>query len=164
MSILEVREFAKSKHRDQKYGDKPYISHLDSVVRVLENFGYGDNYYLVAAAYLHDVLEDTDTTFEELAKIDRFVAEIVLAVTDEPGENRKERKAKTYPKIKGNTFATIIKLADRIANVSNAINVNDKPGMFEMYKKEHAAFVKGIKGDQGFPGDLFNYLDGLMQK
>src|SRR3990172_8731370 len=58
------------------------------------------------------------------------------------GTNRTERKAKTLPKIKSNLDAIPIKLADRIANVRNAIKHNHS--MIDAYVREHAEFKKQL--------------------
>jgi len=60
-----AREFAIQKHGDQKYGDQPYVVHLDHVHEVLSRYYPGIMQAYRDAAYLHDVLEDTETTVEE---------------------------------------------------------------------------------------------------
>ena len=120
------------------YGRRPYTHHLTKVVEVLERHGI-NNPYLIAAGWLHDVIEDTDASYNDVKKAtNEVVAELVFAVTDELGRNRKERAAKTYPKIAGNIGATVLKLADRIANIENG---NVEGGhQFQMYRKEYRHF------------------------
>jgi (p)ppGpp synthase/HD superfamily hydrolase len=138
---LLVAEMA---HANQKYDIYPYIYHIKQVVGIAEELGF-DKSILVASA-LHDTLEDTDMSFNDIKRaFGEEVAEIVFAVTDELGRNRKERKSKTYPKIKANWKATVVKICDRIANMSHSKDYNTK--MFEMYKKEHQDFCDAIKSD-----------------
>jgi (p)ppGpp synthase/HD superfamily hydrolase len=92
----EARSFAIASHAEQKYGDHPYSFHLDEVAALAAPFGEE----AVVIAYLHDTVEDTGATIEEIE--DRFgtaIAACVSLLTDEPGANRKERKAKTYAKL-----------------------------------------------------------------
>lgn len=93
MPSLETRAavFAAEKHRNQKYGNRPYFNHLEQVVTTLERFRIS-NPHLLAAGFLHDVIEDTDASYNDVKKVtNTVVAELVYAVTDELGRNRKER-------------------------------------------------------------------------
>ena len=73
---------------------------------------------------------------------DPWVAEIVYAVTDELGRNRKERKEKTYPRIAANKDAIAVKLCDRIANVQESSKTNHR--LYKMYQKEQADFKAAL--------------------
>lgn len=135
-------DYAKLKHKGQKYGSHDYDYHLRKVYDIVTHY-YSDE-KLSIAAILHDVLEDTDTTFDYL--VNRFgcdVACLVYAVTDEPGNNRKERKEKTYPKIKSNPYAIVIKIADRLANVRES-KINN-PELFLMYEREYPEFRNHLR-------------------
>jgi (p)ppGpp synthase/HD superfamily hydrolase len=164
----KAKLFALKAHGDQKYGELPYEKHLQDVVDALkEHIPLGDYYpdseeYLVSAAWLHDVIEDTDTTFRQVfEEFGRYVARLVFACTDEPGKNRRERHERTYPKlIAAGREAIAIKLADRIANVRHAVAFNH--GMLKMYQKEYADFKAALH----LPGELkemWATLDVLMQ-
>lgn len=142
MNLIEkAREFAIKKHANQLYGNDPYIVHLDDVYEIYnELYPNMTSDILGPACYLHDVLEDTDCTFEEIWKEFGWeVAQLVFLVTDESGTNRHERKQKTYPKIVSTYRSMLLKLFDRIANFSAAKKNN--PKLFEMYQKEHAEFI-----------------------
>ncbi len=145
MPSLETRAavFAAQKHYHQRYGNRPYFHHLTKVVEVLERFGI-DNPHLLAAGWLHDVIEDTDASYNDVKKAtNKVVAELVFAVTDELGRNRKERARKTYPKIVATPGAVALKLADRIANVENG-NV-EGGSQFQMYQKEYPHFREAMQ-------------------
>jgi len=142
ITLEKVQTFAENAHKDQKYGNYPYLKHLQDVYDVLISFKIIDN-DLLYAAWLHDILEDTNIKYEDLAKtFTTEIADLVYAVSNEKGENRKERFIKTYPKIKKNLKATILKLADRIANVKES-KLNN-PDLLKMYKKEFTSFKEEI--------------------
>ena len=125
--ILKAAQFAAEKHRDQRRKDKhasPYIIHPISVALEIAQIGGVDDPEILAAALLHDTLEDTDTKPEKLeAKFGKKVCEYVLDVTDDktlPKDERKRRQIEHAKKIsKG---AALIKLGDKISNVTDVIN------------------------------------------
>lgn len=137
--IKKAMAYAQKAHNVQVYGEcYPYFKHLENVYNVLLQFEIYDNDMLIAA-WLHDCIEDTNTSYNDLKKefgVD--VAEIVYCVTDELGRNRIERKEKTYPKIRSNPKSVILKIADRIANVQ--FSIEQKSDHFKMYQNEHNNF------------------------
>lgn len=155
----EAQKFAIQSHGDQKYGEHPYEVHLQHVYRVLEQEGYAENEILAMAVWLHDVVEDTHVTINEIeSKFGFEVRNIVERVTDEQGESRRERKLKTYPKIKGHDGATIVKLCDRIANVEASKFV---PHKLNMYFSEYAEFKYHLFVP-GISNILWKRLDSLL--
>lgn len=161
MDDLEKKAFSLAEvfHQHQKYGNEPYTKHLKDVVSVLKSFGINDP-YLLAAAWLHDAVEDTRLTIETVQQeFGDDVANLVYAVTTEPDRNRKERNAKTYPKIKAIKEAVYLKLADRIANVQASII--SSPQKFEMYQKEFSDFKKALK-QVGVADQMWFLLEDLI--
>lgn len=161
-----ARDYAIKAHGFQTYGGFPYIKHLEDVSQVLIRFGYTEDtpigYLLQPASFLHDCLEDCGKTKEELVSLfGEKIANIVECVSDESGENRKERKAKTYAKTASNQNAVILKLADRIANVENSLSITKKK-FFEMYKKEHPDFRQYLYSP-GVSDRMWAHLDGLLK-
>ncbi|MBB5635191.1 (p)ppGpp synthase/HD superfamily hydrolase [Pedobacter cryoconitis] len=164
----EARVFAVKSHGDQKYGVSPYEIHLGNVVSVLMKFNIDlsttYNLNLLIAAWLHDVLEDTEITKTELEeKFGAVVAEIVDTLSDDKGASRAERKASFYKKIARNEQAIIVKLADRISNVEfSIIHGNDKK--YAMYKVEQVkleeVLVPVLKSKPGL--ELLTYLRKLF--
>lgn len=174
--ILNARRFAHKYHGDQKYSQEfPYTMHLQATESVLLRFGITDP-ELRAAAWLHDVLEDTTATYENVALFfgDR-IADIVSAVTEPKGGNRKWRHEQTYPRIRESADAVIVKLADRIANVEASGN------KFYMYVKEYPEFKNQLWHQTQkypecyYPNDecdkcletiyaMWTYLDSLMME
>jgi (p)ppGpp synthase/HD superfamily hydrolase len=96
MSIADAaKEFAIAKHGTQKYGEHPYSYHL-ALSQVLAEFRYAGDEAIAAAGWLHDILEDTPATYEMLvSEFGKETADIVWAVTSEPGQNRVDRFRKT---------------------------------------------------------------------
>jgi (p)ppGpp synthase/HD superfamily hydrolase len=162
-----AREFALCAHGEQRYGAAlqdggeallPYSVHLDNVAEIA--YAFGLSVTVEAAAYLHDVLEDTRVTREQLvAEFGAEIAALVEAVTDKPGVNRAARHAATYPTLKLNAEAVALKLCDRIANAQAAFQNN--PGLFKMYRKEHAAFGAALR-TEGQWELIWEYLDNLI--
>lgn len=138
--VTRAKYYAELAHAGQIYNEEvPYSVHLGQVVEVLKRFGVADD-DIYCAAWLHDSIEDTRVSYNDIK--DRFgenVAELVYAVTNERGRNRKERNEKTYPKIyAAGDDAIILKLADRIANVEYGLS--DGTGKSDMYRKEFKDF------------------------
>jgi (p)ppGpp synthase/HD superfamily hydrolase len=160
MNIADAaKEFAIAQHGAQKYGEHPYSYHLAQVSQVLAEFGYAGDEAIAAAGWLHDTLEDTPTTYEMLAsEFGKETADIVWAVTTEPGENRVDRFRKTALKIQSNKKALAVKLADRIANTEASFQSN--PKLYKMYAKEFPLFKELLYNPQDvqlFP--LWNRLE-----
>lgn len=132
---------AEKGHANQTYDIYPYIYHIRQVTRIAEELGYDES--IILGAILHDILEDTDISYNDIKKaFGEEVAEIVYAVTDELGRNRLERKSNTYPKIVDNWKATVVKICDRVANIEHSKQYNQK--LYGMYLKEHDDFCMNL--------------------
>jgi guanosine-3',5'-bis(diphosphate) 3'-pyrophosphohydrolase len=120
--VVKALHFASIKHRDQrrKDGDQsPYINHPIALVHVLAyEAGIGDSAVLAAAA-LHDTVEDTATSLDELER--EFGVEIrglVAEVTDDKSLPKAERKAlQIEHAAHASPKARQVKLADKICNI-----------------------------------------------
>ena len=120
--ILAASAFAAHKHRDQrrKGADaSPYINHPIAVANVLANEGGITDNTVLAAALLHDTIEDTDTTEEErLTQFGPDIAAIVVEVTDDkslPKQDRKRLQIEHAATLSAQ--AKLVKLADKTCNV-----------------------------------------------
>ena len=128
-------------HAGQLYDIYPYMYHIRQVWKISVELGYDETTQIICI--LHDTMEDGDLSYNDILKaFGRDVAEGVFAVTDELGRNRKERKEKTYPKIKAYWKAAAAKVCDRIANVTQSKAY--QPGLFAMYVKENKVFYNNI--------------------
>lgn len=160
---MKARAFAIKAHGNQKYGNRPYIYHLEAVVNILEK--YSEEAKVIG--YLHDVVEDTKVTLTEIEKIfGNFIAACINILSDEPGENRKERKIKTYEKMSKvtgkETLALIVKAADRLANVEECIK-NKQHTLLKMYKKEHKDFYDAVYRKE-LCEDIWTELNTIIKK
>jgi guanosine-3',5'-bis(diphosphate) 3'-pyrophosphohydrolase len=120
--FIRALQFAARKHRDQRRKDvesSPYINHPIVVASILAVEAGIEDTELLCAALLHDTVEDTDTTEQEL--IDAFgekIASIVMAVSDDKSLEKEDRKrlqiehARYLP-----PAASLVKVADKIANL-----------------------------------------------
>lgn len=145
--------FAFKAHAEQKrkYNGLPYISHPAEVVRLLEQVP-GVTEEMIAAGWLHDVVEDCNVTLETIeSEFGSVVASYVEGMTDvskpEDG-NRKERKLKDLQHISVQCAEVkTIKLADLISN-SNSILFEDDPeakAFAKLYIKEKMALMEVLK-------------------
>lgn len=163
MSIESAKEFAAKAHGNQLYGDKPYLYHLEKVASHLQ--GYGEEAQIIA--YLHDVVEDTDVTVEQVkAKFGERVAACVSLLTDESGANRKERKAKTYKKMKAvaassiESLGLVVKVADRLANFEECVLTANEE-MMTVYLQELPHFRDAVYRE-GLCDDLWLKIDAIV--
>ncbi len=124
--LLNVIHFSAFKHRDQRRKDQPlspYINHPLEVARLLWEVGGVRDEATLAAAILHDTIEDTDTTSDEIRQaFGEEVLNLVLEVTDDkslPKMRRKRLQIEHAPRI--SFKAKLIKLADKISNVNDLL-------------------------------------------
>lgn len=154
---MNAREYAIQHPKDQLYGGKPYSYHLDMVAGYVES--YGAEY--ITAAYLHDVVEDTDVTLEDIEQIFGVdIKEALYYLTDEPGTNRKDRKKLTNQKFStcNNNVALVVKAADRLGNMSTA-----QGSLLAMYMREYADFRASVYRP-GLCDELWLELDTLASR
>lgn len=160
--VAAARAFAVVAHGDQRYGRgadaRPYVTHLDEVAGVLRELAATPGDIELAAAYLHDVIEDTGTTAAAIetafARFGAEVAALLSAIagfcTDAPGANRKQRKSATYARMRRDVgtappwiaSAVRVKLADRIANLRACHR--EQSSLLEMYRRESASFHEAL--------------------
>lgn len=121
--IATAQMYATKQHAGQTRDDgvTPYAEHLRKVAEVLSCVT--DDEHLIAAAWLHDTLEDTPVTYTELELIfGQRIANIVLEVTKDPPVQGKPRTfSRLYSK-----DAIMLKFADRLANISEMESWNEK--------------------------------------
>lgn len=142
--VARARQFAVDWHGVQRYGDAPYVVHLDAVVAILAPYGK----LAQIVGYLHDLREDTAVTRELIeAHFGAQVAACVELISDLEGETRAERKAISNAKMAAAGpdlyLALIVKVADRLANA--IANLEEQVlHLFEMYRGEYPAFRAAV--------------------
>ncbi len=120
--LLRAMTFAAEKHKNQSRknaGGTPYINHPLAVAELLAREGGVVDISVLVAAVLHDTIEDTETTSDELKNLfGPEVAEVVAEVTDDKSRPKAERKRlQVEHAARLSTRAKLVKLADKICNV-----------------------------------------------
>lgn len=151
--ILKATEFAARKHRDQRRKDdsaSPYINHPIALASILSVEGSVTDEIVLAAALLHDTIEDTETTDSELVEIfGNEVAKVVLEVTDDKSLPKAERKRlQVEHAAKISYRARLVKLADKIANIRDVADSPPKDWSLER-RQEYFDWAKKVVDQLG---------------
>jgi (p)ppGpp synthase/HD superfamily hydrolase len=143
---MNALKYAEDKHKGQtrKFGGTPYVEHPKNVARLAKKNGFP--VHIVKAAYLHDTLEDTDATYEDIHELfGEVVANLVLELTN--NEDDIKTMGKTLYMInklsKLSTDALSIKLLDRLDNVSDFETAGEK--FVIKYSKATIDIIAGIR-------------------
>ncbi len=143
------------------YDQNPYAVHLGIVISYAQKYIHllpqSLQEDVISACWLHDTIEDCRLTYKDLEKeTNTNVAEIVYAVTNEKGKDRKERaNAKYYEGIRNTAGAIFVKLCDRLANVKYSKDTNSR--MLDVYKNEYHEFINAL-----FPHNLSNDTEKML--
>jgi len=164
----KAKAYASERHAavNQMYDEHPYAYHLQMVANAAEQFL--DAYHpeqqqvILAACWCHDLIEDALETYHDVkAVVGEEVAEVVYALTNEKGRNRAARaNEKYYAGIRATPFATLVKLCDRIANLTQSKNRGGR--MLAVYRKELPAFREHLY-QEGELEAVWKYLDEILQ-
>ncbi|MEO8927282.1 MAG: HD domain-containing protein [Caulobacteraceae bacterium] len=127
VNLTRAYNFAAARHACQKrkgHAGEPYINHLTEVAQLVAEATGGSDVGLMIAAILHDTVEDTPTTTEELtALFGPRVASLVAEVTDDKSLDKAERKRLQIEHAgHGSSGAKIIKIADKTSNLRALAN------------------------------------------
>jgi len=166
-TLIQAINFAAKKHSTQKRkgaDEQPYINHPLEVLNLLINVGIMEDYNVLIAAVLHDTIEDTETTEEEITELfGANVCEMVLEVTDDkslPKAERKQLQIKHAPHLSDG--AKYIKLADKISNIRD-VTENPPDGWSKERRLEYVEWgEKVIDGLRGVNSNLEKYFDELV--
>ncbi len=158
MKLDNYIEFIKEKHKGQKrIQGTPYYIHPLEVSNILDKKGFSKEYQIVGL--FHDLLEDTDTTYEELVQIsNKKIADTVRLLTKEKGYVMSEY----INRIMKNEMARMVKLADRLHNLSETHFASEK--FKERYIKETEEWFIDLAAGTVFEEDIENILDNLKQE
>ena len=152
--LLKALAFAAHKHRDQRRKDaesSPYINHPIALADVLVNEGGVTDVEVLCAALLHDTVEDTATTHEELLNaFGSRVARIVAEVTDDnslPKADRKRLQVEHAASL--SREAKLVKLADKICNLRDV--AGRPPAKWDLERRREyfdwaKRVVEGVRG------------------
>lgn len=152
--LLEALQFAAVKHQYERrggYAPLPYVNHLIKVTNALVNRCGETEDALLLAAVLHDIIEDTDVTAEELSqRFGHVVSEVVLELTDDmslPYEVRKARQLETAAEL--SPRARIIRLADKASNIEDIFSypLDWTTGKKARYLQNAQRIAEVVKGE-----------------
>jgi guanosine-3',5'-bis(diphosphate) 3'-pyrophosphohydrolase len=120
--VFQALAFAAHKHRDQRRKDagaSPYINHPIALADILVNEGGIIDHVVLCAAILHDTIEDTETTYEELVvAFGPEIADVVAEVTDDKSLDKAVRKQlQIEHAAHASVRAKLVKLADKTCNL-----------------------------------------------
>ena len=152
--LLDALAFAAAKHRNQRRKDvdaSPYINHPIALARVLSVEAGIHDETVIAAALLHDTIEDTETTYDELlARFGPAVASIVAEVTDDQNLAKAERKALQVAHAPHmSQGAKWVKLADKTCNLRDVASA--PPAGWPLRRRQAyfdwaKAVIDGVRG------------------
>ena len=147
-ALLEAVAFAAHKHRDQRRKDavaSPYINHPIALAHLLATAGGVDDIVVLQAAILHDTIEDTQTTADELRlRFGELITTIVLEVTDDGTLSKAERKQMQVRHAgTASHRAKLVKLADKICNVYDMVAAPPADWAVER-KREYLRWAKEV--------------------
>ncbi|MGF6764823.1 guanosine-3',5'-bis(diphosphate) 3'-pyrophosphohydrolase [Paraburkholderia sp. GAS33] len=146
--IIQAIAFAAEKHRGQRRKDRdasPYINHPIALANVLANEAGIEDESVLVAAVLHDTIEDTDTSEEEMAQLfGQAVVDIVNEVTDDKSLPKAERKRLQIERAsQASREAKLVKLADKICNLRDLAGSPPADWSFER-KQEYLRWAKAV--------------------
>lgn len=165
----------------------PYGFHLDMVASAVMKYGHlvcAEEKHvlpLLFGAYYHDSIEDARLTYNDVTREAKrymddgqafIAAEIVYALTNDKGRTRAERAGeKYYQGIRETPYAPLVKLADRLANITYSFSHRNESNahMQEVYRRELPHFLESIKADSDdrrktLPAEMVNEVLALAEK
>ena len=164
--VLKATQFAALKHCDQrrKDGKTPYIIHPISVAMILSEIGSIEDPEILSAALLHDTLEDTDTSGDEL---ENFFGSRVRIIVEELTDNgmltfsqRKQMQIDNAPYLSKD--ATLVRIADKISNVYDVIE-NPPPEWNQKRCNKYVDWAEAVMNNcQKVNQDLENHFFELL--
>jgi len=148
--VKSAELFAKKKHSGmmRKDGTTPYSKHLEDVVNRLKSLGVIDE-ELLCAGWLHDTIEDTDTTFDDLhEQFGSRVVVLVTSLTKDMSLTRKKREQIYVKQLKeASSDAKLIKLCDISANLSDLKNYDASKSKKLRQVRKIRYYIVVIKND-----------------
>lgn len=153
MNLNKLEEFMKLKHGNQKRKQgTPYYLHPLAVAKMLKDKGFSEDYQI--AGLFHDLIEDTEVTYEEIKNIsNENIVEAVKLLTKTKGYVMSEY----IGNIEKNDIAKMVKLADRIHNLSEAIFASKE--FQKKYIKETEEWFINLAKNTVFENDLKEVLN-----
>lgn len=167
--ILKAIKFSAEKHKDQRRKDaeaSPYINHPIQVAELLWRVGGVRDTVVILGALLHDTIEDTETTPEEIESLfGEDVLDVVLEVTDDKRLPKMERKRLQIEQAPHKSLrARQLKLADKICNVRDITHSPPKDWTLERRLEYFDWTEKVVNGIRGSNASLEKLYDELLHE
>lgn len=165
-TIIKAARFVAEKHKNQRRKDadaSPYINHPLALASVLAVEGCIDDPEVICAALLHDTIEDTETTADELiAVFGEAITGIVLEVTDDKTLDKATRKEEQIRHAaQSSDKAKLVKLADKISNLRDIL-ASPPAGWSSQRKWEYFDWAARVVAEvRGVHPDLESVFDDV---
>lgn len=152
-ALLHALAFAADKHRHQRRKDvhaSPYINHPIELAHLLAGTGGIEDLVVLQAAILHDTIEDTETSYEEIVRhFGAEVADVVAECTDDKNLSKEERKALQVSRAPHKSArAALVKIADKTCNLRDV--AASPPANWSLQRKREY-FDWALQVVQGLP-------------
>lgn len=166
--LQKAKIFALERHKNQKRPDgvTPFYQHLEGVVFRLKNLGVS-NIDILCAGWLHDTLEKTETTFDDINEMfGNSISVLVLSMTKDPKLPKKEKESQYVQQLKdASADAKLIKLCDISANVKDISNATMSKNQKNKQIRKSFHYLRIIKKDliqqkESYP-KIQELLDGI---
>lgn len=139
--IKKARELAFAYHKNQRYGNYPYSKHLEAVVKVAQFFSYmipeEDQDDIICASYLHDILEDTLCTHDEILRALNPRILLLVKLLTKNGSDPESY----FNQVALDDLAIFVKLCDRYSNVLACVQ-DGNLGKLSKYNEQNPSFVR----------------------
>jgi (p)ppGpp synthase/HD superfamily hydrolase len=139
--IIRAREMALVYHADQKYGEAPYFDHLQMVVNLVRIYSSlvpkDDLEDVICAAYLHDILEDTLCTQDEILRALNPRILLLVKLLTKNGSDPESY----FNQVSQDDLAIFVKVCDRFANIACCIR-DDNDDKIAKYKEQNPIFYR----------------------
>jgi len=123
---------ARNVHLHQKYGKEPYINHVKRVYESVSSISKDNNETVKIVAILHDSVEDSNVSIEEVEKIfGKIIAQAVQAISRGDGEKYNEY----IKRVSKNKFAKMVKICDLIENLKHSYLSSEHESLQKRYEK-----------------------------
>ena len=167
--LLKAAAFASRKHSTQRRKDdeaSPYINHPLALADVLANEGGIDDAETLCAALLHDTIEDTETTADELREqFGAAIAGIVGEVTDDKSLTKARRKELQVERAThASPMAKLVKLADKICNLRDILASPPADWPLERKRAYFEWAARVVAGVRGCNAELERAFDDVYRR
>jgi len=168
-NIEKSKEFAEKAHAgvNRKFSGEPYVEHPKRVAEIVKLYKKDSHAlgHLISASHLHDTIEDTNTTVEDLKELFHgLVVSLVQELTSDKEKIKEMGKTEylSHKMINMSSWALVIKLADRLDNVSDL--KTSSPKFREKYVPETKTILNNLKKGRKLTNTQVRLVDAIETK